>query len=281
MTLEAHGKESSLFLCIRGLTKRYWVKTAAWRRRTSVIAVDGVSFEMPTGKTFAVIGGSGSGKSTLARCVACLEKPDAGEIWFEGRNIAACNSRELLAYRMRIQMIFQDPVTAMNSRMSAGEIIEEPLLIQRRGTRNERRLRVAELMREVGLLPDWMDRRITEFSGGQRQRLAIARALSLDPRLLILDEALSGLDLSTQEQIASLLRDLQVAHSLTYLLISHDLKLVSRMADDVAVMAVGKIVEQGSLRQIVGAPTHPETKALLQAATGFQSAYAAACGAPR
>jgi ABC-type dipeptide/oligopeptide/nickel transport system ATPase subunit len=175
-------------------------------------------------------------------------------------------------------MVFQDAVTSMNPRFSAAEIIEEPLLIQRWGNKSARRSRARELMNEVGLSPNWADRLATEFSGGQRQRLAIARALALRPKLLVLDEALSGLDLSTQAQIANLLLELQSAHSLTYLLISHDLALVARLADSIAVMSAGRIVEQGQTPQIMSSPTHRETQALLTAAKGFQAAYAATLG---
>jgi ABC-type glutathione transport system ATPase component len=253
------------------------VRTGTWRSR-SLLAVDGISFEIATGKTLAMVGSSGSGKSTVARCVTRLERPDTGEICVAGADIARLGHRELLPFRTQIQMIFQDPVTSMNPRMSAAEIIAEPLFIQRRGSSEERRSRAAELMNEVGLSANWMDRRITEFSGGQRQRLAIARALALRPKLLVLDEALSGLDLSIQAQIANLLLDLQAAHGLTYLLISHDLALVARMADSIAVMSAGKIVEQGPTRQITADPAHSETKALLVAA-GLQSPHAMMCGA--
>jgi ABC-type microcin C transport system duplicated ATPase subunit YejF len=211
--------------------------------------------------------------------VARIEKPDAGEIFVGDIDIAHLRAIDLRPFRVEIQMIFQDPVTSMNPRMSAAEIIQEPLVIQNRGTRDERRTRAAELMNEVGLSADWLDRRITEFSGGQRQRIAIARALTLGPKVLIFDEALSSLDLSTQSQIAGLLGDLQAAHSLTYLVISHDLALITRMADEVAVMAAGRIVEQGPTREIVSNPAQPETKALVAAAVRFRTALSRAEGA--
>ena len=170
-------------------------------------------------------------------------------------------------------MIFQDAVTSMNRRFSAAQIIEEPLLIQGRGSKEERRRRARELMSEVGLSLDSADRSVMEFSGGQRQRLAIARALALQPKLLVLDEALSGLDLSTEAQITNLLLELQAAHSLTYLFISHDLPLVARLADAIAVISAGRIVEQGPTQQVVSCPNYPETKALLASATTFQNNY--------
>jgi peptide/nickel transport system ATP-binding protein len=163
-------------------------------------------------------------------------------------------------------MIFQDPSTAMKPRMSAAETIEEPLLIQNQGTCEERRNHAAQLMEEVGLSPDWLDRRITEFSGGQKQRIAVARALTLKPKLLVLDEALSGLDLSTQVEIAHLLADLQTRYSLTYLLISHDLGLVARMANSLAIIATGRVVEHGPAREVIGNPQQPETRELVACA---------------
>jgi len=194
-------------------------------------------------------------------------------------DIARLGSRELRPVRAEIQMIFQDPSTSMNPRMSAAEIIEEPLLIQNRGTRDERLSHAAELMKEVGLSADWLPRRVTEFSGGQLQRIAIARALALGPKFLVLDEALSGLDLSTQSDITDLLRNLQAAHSLTYLLISHDLGLVARLAGSIAIMSAGRIVEQGPTREIISNPTRPETKVLVAAAERFRKALAQAKGA--
>lgn len=275
MGTDAHRWETGSvpFLRVHGLTKQYCVREGRWRTRTTLTAVDGVSFTITAGKTLALVGSSGSGKSTVARCVTRLERPDAGEICVGGTDIARLGNRDLVPFRTGIQMVFQDPVTSMNPRMCAAEIVEEPLSIQRRGNSEQRRNRVAELMNEVGLSANVMGRRVAEVSGGQRQRLAIARALALRPKLLVLDEALSGLDLSVQAQIANLLLELQAAHSLTYLLISHDLSLVVRMADDIAVMSAGQIVERGPAKQIVSNPAHQETKTLLAAAARLQSAY--------
>jgi ABC-type microcin C transport system duplicated ATPase subunit YejF len=184
--------------------------------------------------------------------------------------MARLTARELRPLRNQVQMIFQDPSTAMNPRMSAAEIIEEPLLIQSQGTREERRSRAAHLMKEVGLSPDWLDRRVTEFSGGQKQRIAIARALTLGPKILVLDEALTGLDLQTQSHITGLLRDVQAKYSLSYLLISHDLSLVARIADSIAIIAAGRIVERGPTLEVMDDPKQPETRELVACAHRFK-----------
>ncbi|SRR6266536_1353201 len=275
MGADAHiGGNRLPLLRVCGLYKHYVRWSEIWRKRISIEAVRGVGFEIPTGTTLALVGSSGSGKSTVARCVARLERPDAGQIYVGGKDISRLRTRDLREFRTQIQMIFQDAATSMNPRFAAAQIIEEPLWIQQRGSKDERRSRVKELMSEVGLSPGSADRPVMEFSGGQRQRLAIARALALQPKLLVLDEALSGLDLSTEAQIINLLLDLQAAHSLTYLFISHDLPLVARLADTVAVMSAGKIVEHGPTTQVISNPNHSETKALLASATVFQKNYA-------
>lgn len=248
-----------------------------------VAAVSSADFEIPSGQTLALVGESGSGKSTVARCVTRLERPDAGQILVRGTDIAQLHDRDLAPFRIGMQMVFQDAVTAMNPRFSALEVIEEPLQINDRAgyggrNRKDRRDLVCALMIEVGVSPDWMRRSISHFSGGQCQRLALARALALRPQLLVLDEALSGLDLSTQAQIANLLFELQAARSLTYLLISHDLALVARMADMIAVMSEGKTVEIGPTGQIISSPKHEATKRLLTSAKTAASNLAAITG---
>ena len=254
-----------------------------------VAAVRCVDFEIPRGQTLALVGESGSGKSTVARCVTRLERPNSGQILIQGTDIAQMDSHDLVPFRAGIQMVFQDAVTSMNPRFSALEVIDEPLLIRAQGAQGGRRVEggrnrqsrrdlARDLMVEVGLSPDWMNRSIFHFSGGQRQRLALARALALRPQLLVLDEALSGLDLSTQAQIANLLLDLQAAHSLTYLLISHDLALVARLADVIGVMSEGQTVEVGPTQQIISSPTHAATKKLLAAAKTAASNLAAITG---
>lgn len=249
-----------------------------------VDAVREADFEIARGQTLALVGESGSGKSTVARCVTRLERPDAGQILIQGADIAQLDSEELAPFRSGIQMVFQDAATAMNPRFSALEVVAEPLLIKAEGNQaspnqSDRRDLARFLMIEVGLSPDWMDRSILHFSGGQRQRLALARALALRPQLLVLDEALSGLDLSTQAQIANLLLDLQAKHSLTYLLISHDLALVARLADAIGVMSRGKMVEVGDTQQIISSPAHEETRKLLASANAAASNLAALTGA--
>jgi ABC-type glutathione transport system ATPase component len=242
-----------------------------WRRSEVVVAASDVDIDIFAGQRLALVGSSGSGKSTVARCVTRLEKPDAGHISLEGTDIARLDSRELRSFRPKLQMVFQDAATSMNPRFTAAEIIEEPLRIQRHGDNSARRTRAKELMQEVGLSPRWADRYAMDFSGGQRQRLAIARALALKPALLVLDEALSGLDLSTEAQIANLLVDLQATHSLAYLLISHDLALVARLADTIAVMAHGRIVEQGPASEVIASAGHPETRALIESTRAAQA----------
>jgi ABC-type glutathione transport system ATPase component len=269
---------SQPLLRVQGLKKHY-IRGRLWQRRVPVTAVAQVNFQIAKGKTLALVGSSGSGKSTVARCVTRLEKPDAGEIWLGSTDIAKLSQSQLRPFRTEIQMIFQDAVTSMNPRFSAGEVIEEPLLIQGFKNREERQARVCELMGEIGISPTWANRLAINFSGGQRQRLAIARALALSPRLLVLDEALSALDLSTQAQIVNLLLQLQSAHSLTYLFISHDLSLVSCLADEIAVISAGEIVECGPTSEIAENPQHPETTALLASARRFQSNFEAALGA--
>jgi ABC-type glutathione transport system ATPase component len=236
-------------------------------------ALSDVDLEIMPGCLTALVGESGSGKSTLASCLALLEKPDRGGIWFEGNEVSRCDPPELAALRPKIQMVFQDSAGALNPRFSAAQIIAEPLEIQGREAGKSLRRRACELMEEVGLSPDWADRRPLQFSGGQRQRLAIARAIALKPAFLILDESLSGLDLSTQAQILNLLLDLQDAHALTYLLISHDLSLVGQVADFVAVMQRGRIVEQGSRQDIFGRPEHAHTRELLSSCRVLESAF--------
>jgi ABC-type glutathione transport system ATPase component len=261
---------------LQALSKQYVQRRALSRSKFVVDALNSVNLEIQPDCVTALVGESGSGKSTLASCLAMLEKPDSGEIWFEGREISQSNPRELAWLRQKIQMVFQDSASALNPRFSAAQIIEEPLEVQRRESGRKLRQRACELMEEVGLPADWADRSALEFSGGQRQRLAIARAIAVQPRLLILDESLSGLDLGTQAQILNLLADIQGAHSLTCLLISHDLSLVGQVADHIAVMHGGAIIERGTRQQVFENPRHTHTRELLVATQTLESAFRAA-----
>lgn len=254
-------------LRVQSLAKAYIRRGSLTQPATRVQAIGGVNFAIESGSTLGLAGGSGCGKSTIARCVSRIERPDEGEILFEEHDLAALNIRELRRFRPAIQMVFQDAATAMNPRFSAAEIVSEPLLIQGLGTAEQRAARAREAMREVGLPAEWAGRRAHEFSGGQRQRLTLARALTLKPKLLILDEPLTGLDVSTRAQIANLLLDLQAAHGIAYLLISHDLALLSHLADRIAIMAGGRLVEEGITAQIMSSPQQEETRNLLAAAS--------------
>ena len=256
---------------VQHLSKQYVQRRPLTRAKFTVQALDDANLTIWRGTTLALIGESGSGKSTLARCLALLEKPSGGAIWFAGENLLELNAKDHSKFHRRIQLIFQDPTSALNPRLSAAEIVAEPLAIQREGTKISRRRRALELMEQVGLPARWEHKRPLEFSGGQRQRLAIARALALEPQLLILDESLSSLDLANQEMLLELLADLQAAHSLTYLHISHDLRLVSQCADEVAVMNERKIVEQKSAAELFANPEHPYTRELLAAMPSLES----------
>jgi ABC-type glutathione transport system ATPase component len=258
-------------LRITGLSKQYVQRCALSRTKFTVNAFEDVNLTLFRGKTLALVGESGAGKSTLARCIALLERPTAGQIDLQGKDLLALGRKALFPIRRRMQMIFQDPASALNPALTAGEIIAEPLVIQRQGTRLQRRERALHLMEQVGLEPTSERKLAFEFSGGQRQRLAIARALALEPSVLILDEALSNLDAPNQALILKLLADLRLSHSLAYLHISHDLRLVSQFADDVAVMYEGKIVEQKTMRELFASPEHSCTKELVAAVRSVES----------
>ena len=237
-------------------------------RRTigHVKAVDGITVDLREGRTLGVVGESGSGKSTLGRALLRLEKSD-GEIQLDGRTIQGLGFKELRPLRRDMQIVFQDPVGSMSPRMSVFQVIEEGLLVQEIGeTYDERRAMVAEALCEVDLDPDTMDRYPHEFSGGQRQRIAVARALVLRPRVIVLDEPTSALDMSVQSQIVELLRGLQVKHGLSYIFISHDLKVVRALSHDVIVIRDGVVVEHGPAEQVIDNPQEPYTKALMAAA---------------
>jgi ABC-type oligopeptide transport system ATPase subunit len=247
------------------LVKTFTRDAGLFRAGARVPAVDDVSFSIEEGETFGLVGESGSGKTTTGRCMLRLIEPSSGEVRFRGENVLAFPKRRLQQARREMQIVFQDPYSSLNPRMRARAIVEEPLIIHRLGTGAERRARVAELFRLVGLDPVHLDRYPHQFSGGQRQRIGLARALALNPSFVILDEPVSALDVSVQAQVVNLLMDLQAQLHLTYLFIAHDLRLVEHVCSRVAVMFLGKIVEMGPTASLFAAPQHPYTKALLSA----------------
>ncbi len=231
----------------------------------NVRAVDGISFSIERGQTMGLVGESGSGKTTIGRTIVRLYKPTAGQILFEDKDLAKLDGEELRQIRQRVQMIFQDPYASLNPRYTIGSLIAEPMHIYKVASRAEIRERTEELLRVVGLRPEYIDRYPHEFSGGQRQRIAVARALSINPEFVIADEPVSALDVSIRAQVLNLLQRLQRQFNLTYLFVSHDLSVVRHVADRIAVMYLGKIVEMSDRDELYAAPKHPYTKALLSA----------------
>ncbi len=250
---------------VKNLVKHFERGGGLFRAKTVVKAVDDVSFVVNEGETFALVGESGSGKSTTGRCMLRLVEPTSGEVLFRGNNVLGYSSSEMRAARRDMQMVFQDPFSSLNPRMRAFTIVEEPLVIHAMGSKADRRARVADLFKLVGLDPAHLDRYPHEFSGGQRQRIGLARALALNPSFIIADEPVSALDVSIQAQVINLLMDLQEQLKLTYLFIAHDLRLVRHISTRVAVMYLGRIVEMGGTPEIFANPQHAYTKALLSA----------------
>ena len=259
--IDAQSGERDELVRVRALVKHFPLEGSA----DVVRAVDGVTFEILAGETLGLVGESGCGKSTVGRCLLRLIEPTTGEIKFEGKDVLATSGRSLRAIRREMQIIFQDPYASLNPRLRVRDIISEPLVIHGIGNREERRERVAELLQRVGLDPDYMNRYPHEFSGGQRQRLGIARALALNPKLIVADEPVSALDVSVQAQVVNLLQDLQSELGLTYLFISHGLAVVEHISTRVAVMYLGRIVEVADAAELYAQPLHPYTKALLSA----------------
>ena len=236
------------------------------REVAQVKAVDGVSFSIKRGETLGLVGESGCGKTTTGRCILQLYKPTAGQVMFEGNDLTQMGNRQMRRMRREMQVIFQDPYSSLNPRMTAGDIIGEPLVVHGLVRNNkEKRDKVRELLDNVGLHPYMADRFPHEFSGGQRQRIGVARALSVGPKLIVCDEPVSALDVSIQAQVINLLEELQERFSLTYLFIAHDLSVVRHISDRVAVMYLGKVVEIADRTEIYENPLHPYTKALLSA----------------
>ncbi|QHY97938.1 Oligopeptide transport ATP-binding protein OppF [Streptomyces sp. S4.7] len=255
-------------LRVRDLVKHFPLTRGILFKRQigAVKAVDGVSFDLAAGETLGVVGESGCGKSTVARMLVNLERPTAGEIRYRGEDITRLSGRALKAVRRNIQMVFQDPYTSLNPRMTVGDIIGEPFDIHPEvAPKGDRRRKVQDLLDVVGLNPEYINRYPHQFSGGQRQRIGIARGLALNPEVIVADEPVSALDVSVQAQVINLMEKLQDEFNLSYIFIAHDLSIVRHISDRVGVMYLGRIIEIGTDTQIYDHPTHPYTQALLSA----------------
>ncbi|SDT54477.1 ABC transporter ATP-binding protein [Jiangella sp. DSM 45060] len=266
--MTSNPPSSDIVLEVDNLVKHFPLTTGVVVKRQvgAVQAVDGVSLQLHKGETLGIVGESGSGKSTLAKLLMRLEEPSSGKAYFHGQNIYDLQGKALRELRRNIQIVFQDPYSSLNPRMTVGDIVGEPFDIHPEvAPRGQRRKRVQELLDVVGLNPEHINRYPHQFSGGQRQRIGIARGLALRPEIIICDEPVSALDVSVQAQVINLLEKLQDEFGLSYIFIAHDLSVVRHIADRVAVMYLGRIVETGSDAQIYEKPTHPYTQALLSA----------------
>ena len=256
---------SEPLLSVKNMKKTFQANGGMFSKKKFVHAVNDVSFDIYPGETFSLVGESGCGKSTTGKLIDHLITPDSGEIWFEGKEISKLSEKEMRPLRSDIQMVFQDPYGSLNPRMKVQDLIGEPLLIHTNMSAGERLKKVHELLGTVGLSPSHGERYPHEFSGGQRQRIGIARALTVQPKLIIADEPVSALDVSIQAQILNLLMDLQEQMGLTYLFITHDLSVLKHISDEIMVMYLGKCVEKAPAEEIFRNPVHPYTKALLAA----------------
>ena len=264
----APEQEVQPLLVVKDLKMHFPVTSGLILQRAvaAIKAVDGVSFSIRPGQTLGLVGESGSGKTTVGRCIIQLNQATSGEVWLDDIDLCKANGKQLRAMRRRMQMVFQDPYSSLNPRMSIGAIIGEPMMVHKIVTgKRERNEQVAELLRVVGLNPSMADRYPHEFSGGQRQRIGIARAIAVRPEFIVADEPVSALDVSIQAQLINLLEDIQEQFNLTFLFIAHDLSVVRHMSENVAVMYLGKIMEIAERYELYEDPLHPYTRALLSA----------------
>lgn len=267
--MSSTGPNGNPIIKVEDVRKHFPLKTGLLSRMRGTVptvkSVDGVSLDVPAGKTFALVGESGCGKTTTGKTIMRLYEPTSGSIQYDGEDITYLDRTALLPYRRRMQMVFQDPSSSLNRRKTIGQILATPLEVHRLATGAEKERQVDEVLDAVGLSPRFKNRYPHEFSGGQQQRVGIARALILDPKFIVADEPVSALDVSIQSQILNLLMDLQEDRGLAFLFISHDLSVVKHISDRVGVMYLGEIIEEGHVSDIFSEPAHPYTKALLSA----------------